>query len=482
MDTAIKAFEDTKAITDVTARTARRDALVNQLYAAACGMKGFDVDSVVKSVEHWGEVAAFMVAILAKLNDFQCYEGPLLTVDRLQCVLYVTVHASKYLRHMARTLITYFIQHNVLLKDEKQVVTNHMKSYAADDREGHAWVWECMLALCPNENDAFLGSMVGQCVGDALGFVVEGHGPETCQQFVKEFVDTETVPTWVRIKGLTFGQYSDDSQLARETYVSYVQASGKMDPAVYGNRIGGLFQPGHYRIVGYGKTTAKAGEALYLGKHHSTTGSKTTTGNGSAMRSAPIGLIMSQKPYEEIKHTASMFSNITHATEACNDGSIAIALGTRASMATRHVNFDAALFLDHIASHVTNVGYKTEVKNILNLLKGSDEAAKVHIASYGKRMGEDEWGTGISPGVLQSSLWALYSFCKYPNDYKKCIATSIACGGDVDSTAAMAGGLIGARVGFAAVPKIWRETIHDLDIWKLDDICELVNTVYDMVK
>jgi ADP-ribosylglycohydrolase len=45
------------------------------------------------------------------------------------------------------------------------------------------------------------------------------------------------------------------------------------------------------RIVGYGKTCAQAGEALFNGADYKTTGCVTGHGNGSAMRSAPIGII-----------------------------------------------------------------------------------------------------------------------------------------------------------------------------------------------
>jgi ADP-ribosylglycohydrolase len=56
----------------------------------------------------------------------------------------------------------------------------------------------------------------------------------------------------------------------------------------YGDKLAGMFNPGNYRIVGYGKTCAPAGEALFNGADYKTTGCVTGHGNGSAMRSAPI--------------------------------------------------------------------------------------------------------------------------------------------------------------------------------------------------
>ena len=34
--------------------------------------------------------------------------------------------------------------------------------------------------------DQFAGSLIGPSLGDALGFVVEGHGPEACRAYVEE--------------------------------------------------------------------------------------------------------------------------------------------------------------------------------------------------------------------------------------------------------------------------------------------------------
>ena len=480
----IHAFETTKTIVDVAERNAQRDMLINQMYETVINISGVEVDNIVTDFEHWGQVAYFLVNLLAKLRGAQCFEGPLLTNKRLKQVLKITSHSSWYLRNTARRLVSFFIESQVFSQEENEYVVDHLKRYTLDGRTGQEWVWDGLATLCPISENAFIGSMAGQCVGDALGFIVEGQEHAVCQRYVKEFVFSQQVPSWVRIKGMTFGQYSDDSQLARETYVTAIQADSKMDPAVFGNRIGCLFQPGHYRIVGYGATTAKAGEALFMGKHHSKTGSKTTSGNGSAMRSVPIGLIMSKRPVEELKHVARVFSSVTHASDACMDGSIAMAIAARIVMATRDIAFDRAKFLGGVATHVTNDDYKKEIHAILSFLNNNtpEDQVKTHIIAYGKRMGEDIWGDGVSPGVRQSTLWALYSFCKHPDNYINCIATAISCGGDVDTTAAMAGALCGCRVGFDNVPKIWRDTIHDMDDWKLQDVCTLVREVFDMVK
>lgn len=337
--------------------------------------------------------------------------------------------------------------------------------------------------------ESYHGSMIGQCVGDALGFIVEGHGPAKCKQYVEEFIaNGPRIPTWTRSNSsvFTFGQYSDDSQLARETFNAILQGGGRIDPAIYALRIALLFQPNAYRIVGYGRATAIGAHKIWMGEHYSKSGSLNASGDGSAMRSGPIGLIMDRFSLMDICKVATSFSSITHASRACTDGSIAIAVGTKLAMNTRSLIFDAENYLKSIANCVVDKEYSLEIIKLSEMIKESNEAVhehahSQHVIKYGTRCGEAVWD-GISVGVRQSTLWALYSFCKYPNDYVKCIGCAIACGGDVDTTAAMAGALSGARVGFYNIPKIWREAVHDIDMWNMKDLIEMVHKVYVMVQ
>jgi hypothetical protein len=58
----------------------------------------------------------------------------------------------------------------------------------------------------------FAGCLLGQCLGDALGFLVEGYPPNECEEFVSSVLVPNKVPP-ERRGSFNFGQYSDDSQL-----------------------------------------------------------------------------------------------------------------------------------------------------------------------------------------------------------------------------------------------------------------------------
>ncbi len=87
--------------------------------------------------------------------------------------------------------------------------------------------------------DQYSGCLIGQCLGDATGFAVEGFSPEACKRYVEDFLITEKTVEFGRFP-FPFGQYSDDSQLARELMQSYA-ACNKFVPADYAERIKMLF-------------------------------------------------------------------------------------------------------------------------------------------------------------------------------------------------------------------------------------------------
>ena len=91
------------------------------------------------------------------------------------------------------------------------------------------WLSFVLPIRTPPAKDRLIGSLIGQCLGDALGFVVEGYSREICQEYVDEILLTDKAGTIGRSPH-AFGQYTDDSQLARTLIESYV-ACRTFDPS-----------------------------------------------------------------------------------------------------------------------------------------------------------------------------------------------------------------------------------------------------------
>ena len=108
-----------------------------------------------------------------------------------------------------------------------------------------------------------------------------------------------------------------------------------------------------------------------------------------------------------------------------------------------------------------------------------DEAAAV-ISKVGLTPGYWDGWQGISPFVTSSVLWSLYAFLRTPEDYWETICTAIAVGGDVDTTAAMAGAISGAYLGLGALPSHLAHRVTDRGTWGFAELVELAHTCYTL--
>ncbi len=312
--------------------------------------------------------------------------------------------------------------------------------------------------------------MIGQCVGDALGFVVEGEPPDVCREYVEGVLETG------RTGPYRFGQYSDDSQLARELLQSYA-ARGGFDPGDYARRIAMIFTEG--RIVGGGVATGQAARRLAAGVPWEEAGTPSpSAGNGSAMRAGPVGLLFFDDP-EEMVRAAHDQGRITHRDPRCSAGALAIAGAVALALAGEEI--EAEQFLSRLADWAARVEEPVAdgLRQLVEWVSLPQEEAVTFINEVGRNPDyqEDEW-EGISPFVTSSVLWSLYSFLRTPGDYQGTIRTAIAVGGDVDTTAAMAGAISGAYLGLDGIPGWLARRVTDQGTWGFDELVELAHLCY----
>ncbi|MDP9476131.1 MAG: ADP-ribosylglycohydrolase family protein [Actinomycetota bacterium] len=317
----------------------------------------------------------------------------------------------------------------------------------------------------------FSGCLIGQCLGDALGFVVEGRPPEVCREYVSETLNAGRAGDR-KPRGYPFGQYSDDSQLAREILQSYLSCGGRFDPRDYAGRVAAIFVED--RIVGRGRATEGAALRLALGTPWEEAGTPSpSAGNGSAMRAGPVGLLFFDEP-EAMVRAAHDQGRITHRDPRCSAGSVAIAGAV--ALALEQGKIEAAPFLFQLADWAAP--FDRSVGEGLRELTGwvslpPEEAAKAISEGGWNADNPQDWRRGISPFVTTSVLWSLYSFLRSPEDYWETIRTAIAVGGDVDTTAAMAGAISGAHLGLEAIPSRLARRLTDRGTWGFEELVDL---------
>jgi ADP-ribosylglycohydrolase len=317
--------------------------------------------------------------------------------------------------------------------------------------------------------DALAGCLLGQALGDALGFVVESEPPAVAAAYVESCLLAAHAGTRSR-PGYEVGQYTDDTQLAREILRSIRKANG-WDPECFARYLADLFHD--RRAVGAGPGSTGAARRLMDGTGWREAGQPAPyAGNGSAMRAAPLGVFF-RADVRGMIAAAREQSRVTHQDPRCAAGAIAIA--GAAAIASESEPIRPIAFLERVAEWA-GVEDRSVAEAILGvedwLDLGPPEAARrLHAGGLDPGFA-DSW-RGISSFVTPSVAWSLYSFLRSPDDYWTTICTAIGVGGDTDTLAAMAGGISGARLGPQALPAALIAGLHDRGTWRADDLVAL---------
>ena len=319
-------------------------------------------------------------------------------------------------------------------------------------------------------HDRLAGSILGQALGDALGFVVEAQPPELARVYVDGWLRSGRAGEWAHPQ-FPFGQYSDDTQLARELLRSF-EAAGGWDPATFAARLAALFRDG--RDVGAGRGTRSAALRLLMGVPWRESGTPAPyAGNGAAMRAGPLGLLLREPA--AMCRAAQEQSRITHLDSRCAAGAAAVA---RAVAIAAALGARPAQFLDEVAGCA-----EAEDHTVAEAVRGLNEwmtlapaAAARHVHESGLDPAHVDRWRGISAFVTPSVLWSLYAFLRSPDDYWETVCTAIAVGGDTDTMAAIAGAISGARLGVDALPAELVARVNDRDEWGAEALARLARS------
>ncbi|GAA4398946.1 ADP-ribosylglycohydrolase family protein [Tsukamurella soli] len=209
------------------------------------------------------------------------------------------------------------------------------------------------------------------------------------------------------------------------------------------------------RVLGGRVDDTGSGLARAAAELHEQTGH--TGGNGSLMRTAPVALRYLADA-DACIDAARRVSDLTHADP---EAAQACALW---SFAIRHAvltgTFDGArLYLE--------------------------VAAPAERDRWGPRLDQAERGgpadfpnNGWVVHALQTAWWAITTTDDSgPGHLPAALERAVRAGNDTDTTAAIAGGLLGARWGRSAVPAEWQAKLHGWPGYRADDLARLAGAV-----
>lgn len=296
--------------------------------------------------------------------------------------------------------------------------------------------------------------MLGHAVGDALGVPVEFCSREELDASpVRDMRGWGTYP-------VPEGCWSDDTSMSLATL------DNLKNGLLYEDIMQGFEQwyfRGEYTPTGrafdVGGTCRAAIERYAAGAPTSQCGlsDEWSNGNGSLMRIHPVALYLYFNGYSESDGLEEIHraSSLTHAHERSR-----VACGIYALLLwallddPRHESIRRAL---KRASEI--YGDSGEAPAFGRLLSSDGEA-------LARTPREDIIGDGYVVHTLEAAVWCLFN----SENYGECVLGAVNLGDDTDTTAAVAGGLAGARYGLDKIPDEWLAALKKRDY--ITEICD----------
>ncbi|MCP2323812.1 ADP-ribosylglycohydrolase [Hamadaea flava] len=159
-------------------------------------------------------------------------------------------------------------------------------------------------------------------------------------------------------------------------------------------------------------------------------------GNGAAMRVAPLGAWFAQDMTLVVEQ-ATLSAQVTHAHPEAVAGAVAVAVA--AALAVRGVSGPSLL------------------KSVLARTPDGEVAARLRRIEDAPFSLHPQWiastvGSGWQVSAPDTVPFAIWCAARHLDDLADALWATISAGGDVDTTCAIVGGIVGARTGLSGVP------------------------------
>lgn len=291
----------------------------------------------------------------------------------------------------------------------------------------------------------FEGCLLGLMVGDCLGLPREGLSARRARRIFGE----EPRHALIGRRGLA----SDDTEHACMTAQAYLASGG--DPRLFARSLAWRLRLWLLGLpAGIGFATLRALFKLWLGFPPSRSGVY-SAGNGPAMRAPILGLVC-WNDRGRLEALVRASTRLTHTDPRAERGALAVALAAGYAATHEPATFRREDVLAEIEAIIPPED--SEARSWLASLR----RAVLHTVDDDRFVEETGLERGVSGYVYRTVPAVLWVWLSSPFDYAGGLERVIALGGDTDTTAAIYGGIAGAAVGSAGIPKRWLDGIVEI--------------------
>lgn len=341
--------------------------------------------------------------------------------------------------------------------------------------------------------DRIRGSLIGGAIGDALGYPVEfiysfeeiqkrygergitrldikQHWLEDAEQAGKAVVSDDTQMTLFTANGLLNAKRQKSNMIYSicRAYIEwYLTQVGKWSNKYKDCWIARIPELNKRRAPG--NTCMSSLYAIYSGREPM----NNSKGCGGVMRIAPIPLYAAVDNRMDILDSDKLAGDAAEITHQHPLGFVSAALMS-------HIIYRLALDIEptqdsmkrYIMEGVAEM--RNQYKDYHNDVKRMAELAEraIFLIDNGKTDLENIGHLGEGWTGEEALAIALYCALKYFDSFEEAMIAAVNHGGDSDSTGAVTGNILGAAVGYEAIPQFYKDDLemHDLILHMADDL------------
>jgi ADP-ribosylglycohydrolase len=191
-------------------------------------------------------------------------------------------------------------------------------------------------------------------------------------------------------------------------------------------------------------------------------------GNGSAMRIAPLAAYFAEDGFAAVAEQAALSAAVTHAHPEGVAGGIAAAVAGAYAWVNRDRRTDAAVkrgLFDAVLAHTPAGEVRDGVERAAAFALDVPAEPAVRLLNYGAAVVPFDvsveplvraLGNGSRISCQDTVPLCLWVAARHLDDYQSALVTAIRAGGDVDTTAAIVGGIVALATGPDGIPGDWR--------------------------
>ena len=247
-------------------------------------------------------------------------------------------------------------------------------------------------------------------------------------------------------------RWTDDTALAC-ALLEHLEGHGHVDQDALARHFAAVYLDDPYR--GYGSGMHQVLPRIAAGQDWRAVtaeqfGGQGSWGNGSAMRVAPLGAFFAGDLDRAVEQAARQ-AEVTHAHDEAVAGAVAVAVAAGVAAAGDRAVPQPDALLRQVLWRLEPSEVRDGVDRVAAL--PADTPVTEVVAAVGN-------GSRVScPDTVPFALWVA---AHHLDDYETALWLTATAGGDRDTTCAIVGGIIAARVGRAGLPPEWIERCEDL--------------------